>query len=562
MSFERLDVDSFLQVLLFTNAHSLARMACCSRLGAVAAYEAQQRPALLVLKGSLDQLAEGIREQLASRPMIAFLHYCSGQHSRAQEMLDFVRCHLPPETKVLGACTESLFCLLKPAGSLAKQGSELNATGYRDDEVGILLATLPEATASVYHVKPSRCDDSDDEECSSSLEASETADADTQPGSTEIPSTEPMDRPAMDLQLQSGTCAAIDPASSWLASLPQAPSEARSSDEVAPIAQPRPADEKMCPQPHDEADAAIDAVRAWLSSLPQAPSAENNNDEGSSSGQPMMASNETTGLQLHSEASAAMDAVGSWVSSLPQAPSADESHAEVISSSRKVRASVPIDDLPSVFELDPPPQVIVVHIAMRRNLVEKLQETYPQAAIIGGVPMGAEVLVSSKAKSSFGRGVGVLAIQGNAPLFAMTCPARGGKEASVEDVRNKLRRVSQRVAADEKHALGALLFTCNARGPRMFGTHANDARLFQAHFPTTPLLGHYAGGEVGPMLIDGGDETEFLCGNACIQGFTAVFGIFLVPRKQAASRQFVQAMLYGQVQESFQELRSKWMQIE
>lgn len=50
------------------------------------------------------------------------------------------------------------------------------------------------------------------------------------------------------------------------------------------------------------------------------------------------------------------------------------------------------------------------------------QETYPEAAIVGGVVMGGSILAKRKDGGlSGGRGVGALAISGNAPLFAMTC---------------------------------------------------------------------------------------------------------------------------------------------
>eukprot|EP00406_Dinophysis_acuminata_P046597 CAMPEP_0179322580 /NCGR_PEP_ID=MMETSP0797-20121207/59250_1 /TAXON_ID=47934 /ORGANISM="Dinophysis acuminata, Strain DAEP01" /LENGTH=162 /DNA_ID=CAMNT_0021034339 /DNA_START=30 /DNA_END=515 /DNA_ORIENTATION=- len=156
MSFCDLDVDSWLLALSFMSAQSLARMACSSRMGAIASHEAQQHPSLLVLKGTLAEVARDMREQLASRPTMAFLQYCSDGLHRGGEMLDFLSRRLPPETSVLGASTESLQCAVgsrcpgKPGGTVL-QVSDHDAP----DQVGLLLATLPEARAHVFHIRGS-----------------------------------------------------------------------------------------------------------------------------------------------------------------------------------------------------------------------------------------------------------------------------------------------------------------------------------------------------------------------------------------------------------------------
>lgn len=57
-----------------------------------------------------------------------------------------------------------------------------------------------------------------------------------------------------------------------------------------------------------------------------------------------------------------------------------------------------------------------------RLFLDDLQEAYPDAAIIGGVVMGRRIVARREHGAlSGGRGVGALAISGNAPLFAMTC---------------------------------------------------------------------------------------------------------------------------------------------
>ncbi|CAK0850185.1 unnamed protein product [Prorocentrum cordatum] len=139
MSFDRLGVDSLLQVLHFSGARSLARVACGSRFGFVVAHEAQQNPALLVLKGRPDDVARELRERLASRPTVAFLQY-SG---RTEAALQFARSNLPPDTEVLGANTRSLLCAVESTAARGRPGTSVEVD-HGSDQIGLLLATLPE----------------------------------------------------------------------------------------------------------------------------------------------------------------------------------------------------------------------------------------------------------------------------------------------------------------------------------------------------------------------------------------------------------------------------------
>ena len=65
-------------------------------------------------------------------------------------------------------------------------------------------------------------------------------------------------------------------------------------------------------------------------------------------------------------------------------------------------------------------------------LLQPPQEAYPEAAIVGGVVMGRRVVAKRGGAVSHGRGVGALAISGNAPLFAMTCLDRNGGDQCQE----------------------------------------------------------------------------------------------------------------------------------
>jgi FIST C domain len=80
--------------------------------------------------------------------------------------------------------------------------------------------------------------------------------------------------------------------------------------------------------------------------------------------------------------------------------------------------------------------------------------------------------------------------------------------------------------------LGAIMFSCSGRGPEAgsFITEVMaDAKRFAHQFKNVPCIGFYADGEIGPLAL-AGRESVFQQGNACLQGFTAVFALFIVPR--------------------------------
>ncbi|HMC10186.1 MAG TPA: FIST C-terminal domain-containing protein, partial [Pirellulaceae bacterium] len=62
---------------------------------------------------------------------------------------------------------------------------------------------------------------------------------------------------------------------------------------------------------------------------------------------------------------------------------------------------------------------------------------------------------------------------------------------------------------------GALLFTCNGRGTRMFSQPNHDADAIARAFGPIPLAGFFAQGELGPV-----GQHNF------IHGFTASIGLF------------------------------------
>ncbi|HEY5858434.1 MAG TPA: FIST N-terminal domain-containing protein [Aldersonia sp.] len=63
---------------------------------------------------------------------------------------------------------------------------------------------------------------------------------------------------------------------------------------------------------------------------------------------------------------------------------------------------------------------------------------------------------------------------------------------------------------------GALLFTCNGRGRRMFGVADHDAAVIEDLLDNIPLAGFFAAGELGPIA-----------GRNALHGFTASMALFV-----------------------------------
>lgn len=104
-------------------------------------------------------------------------------------------------------------------------------------------------------------------------------------------------------------------------------------------------------------------------------------------------------------------------------------------------------------------------------------------------------------------------------------------DACKADLERLLRYVRTQCEESGDQVLGSIMFTCGGRQGRFFGEDCADAKRFQEAFPSVPLVGFWAGGEIGPQaLAEAGPHEATRTGNAAFQGFTAVFGIFRVPK--------------------------------
>jgi small ligand-binding sensory domain FIST len=76
--------------------------------------------------------------------------------------------------------------------------------------------------------------------------------------------------------------------------------------------------------------------------------------------------------------------------------------------------------------------------------------------------------------------------------------------------------LEQTVSEQRGRPSGALLFTCNGRGSRLFPTPDHDARLVSSYLGGVPLAGFFCAGELGPVG-----------GKNFLHGFTASLAVFL-----------------------------------
>jgi small ligand-binding sensory domain FIST len=88
-----------------------------------------------------------------------------------------------------------------------------------------------------------------------------------------------------------------------------------------------------------------------------------------------------------------------------------------------------------------------------------------------------------------------------------------------EDLRRALEREAG--ALGDRQAAGALLFTCNGRGSRLFSKPDHDAGLLAEMLGRIPVAGFFCAGEIGPVG-----------GRNFLHGFTASVAVF--PRSDPA----------------------------
>jgi small ligand-binding sensory domain FIST len=141
-------------------------------------------------------------------------------------------------------------------------------------------------------------------------------------------------------------------------------------------------------------------------------------------------------------------------------------------------------------------------VQMLHEAVSSLSES-DQRLLQNGLFVGQAI---SEYREQFGRGDFVIRnltrLDEQSGVIAVADRARVGQtvqfhlrdaETAHEDLEAMLAGQGDPVAA------GALLFSCNGRGTRLFAQPGHDLRSARAAMPQTPVAGFFAAGELGPV---------------------------------------------------------------
>jgi small ligand-binding sensory domain FIST len=169
---------------------------------------------------------------------------------------------------------------------------------------------------------------------------------------------------------------------------------------------------------------------------------------------------------------------------------------------------------------------VIEHLAGRpamqvlREIVDSM--TPPEQSLLrNGLFIGQAI---SEYRESFGRGDflvrNVIGVDDGAGAIEMADYIRPGRtvqfhlrDADTADEDLAVLLDAQRT--QPAPAAGALLFSCNGRGTRMFDEACHDVRAARRAMPATPVAGFFAAGELGPVG-----------GRNFVHGHTASFALF------------------------------------
>jgi small ligand-binding sensory domain FIST len=116
-------------------------------------------------------------------------------------------------------------------------------------------------------------------------------------------------------------------------------------------------------------------------------------------------------------------------------------------------------------------------------------------------------------------------------------------EACKDHVENTMKQLKEQTQNNNDNVMAAMMFSCNGRGPSpgwLIDERMADATNFARAFGgEVPCIGFYAGGEIGPLATaappavassNNKARNIFQRGKAALQGFTAVFALFIAPK--------------------------------
>ena len=140
-----------------------------------------------------------------------------------------------------------------------------------------------------------------------------------------------------------------------------------------------------------------------------------------------------------------------------------------------------------------------------RDVIENLSEA-DKSLLSNGLLIGRAI---SEYRDTFGRGDflvrNLMGVDQQAGAIAVTDFVKVGqtvqfhvRDAATASEDLALLLGSQQ-AESARPAAGALLFSCNGRGTRMFDTPCHDVAAARTAMPQTPVAGFFAAGELGPV---------------------------------------------------------------
>ena len=140
-----------------------------------------------------------------------------------------------------------------------------------------------------------------------------------------------------------------------------------------------------------------------------------------------------------------------------------------------------------------------------RETIESLSEA-DKSLLSNGLLIGRAI---SEYRESFGRGDflvrNLMGVDQSSGAIAVTDYVRVGQTVQfhVRDAATASEDLSLLLGPQQSEnarpAAGALLFSCNGRGSRMFDTPCHDVSAARAAMPQTPVAGFFAAGELGPV---------------------------------------------------------------
>jgi small ligand-binding sensory domain FIST len=140
-----------------------------------------------------------------------------------------------------------------------------------------------------------------------------------------------------------------------------------------------------------------------------------------------------------------------------------------------------------------------------RETIESLTEA-DKSLLSNGLLIGRAI---SEYRESFGRGDflvrNLMGVDQSSGAIAVTDYVRIGQTVQfhVRDAATASEDLSLLLAPQQSEnarpAAGALLFSCNGRGSRMFEAPCHDVSAARAAMPQTPVAGFFAAGELGPV---------------------------------------------------------------